>query len=104
MSYGVSPGPGVILFFVGIALMFQPGFRRPFLIALMLISISTQSLNSDNWEQYWEYQRQMWWQLTWRAPDIQDDTLVMTYSASGYNPEQDYEIWGPINLIYNPQP
>jgi hypothetical protein len=45
----------------------------------------------------------MWWQLTWRAPDIQDDTLVMTYSANGYNPQQDYEIWGPLNLIYRPQ-
>jgi hypothetical protein len=46
----------------------------------------------------------MWWQLTWRAPDIQEDTLVMTYSTNGYNPEQDYEIWGPLNLIYNPEP
>jgi hypothetical protein len=46
----------------------------------------------------------MWWQLTWRAPDIQDDTLVMTYSTGGYNPEQDYEIWGPLNLIYRPAP
>jgi hypothetical protein len=44
----------------------------------------------------------MWWQLTWRAPDIKDDTMVMTYSAQGYNPQQDYEVWGPINLIYRP--
>jgi len=29
---------------------------------------------------------------------------VMTYSSSGYNPQQDYEVWGPINLIYNPEP
>ncbi|HEX9331606.1 MAG TPA: hypothetical protein VF896_06945, partial [Anaerolineales bacterium] len=78
--------------------------RRLFLIALVVISVSTQILNADNWGQYWEYQRQMWWQLTWRAPDIKEDTLVMTYSAAGYNPEQDYEIWGPLNLIYNPGP
>jgi hypothetical protein len=45
----------------------------------------------------------MWWQLTWRAPDIRDDTMVMTYSTEGFNPQQDYEIWGPINLIYRPQ-
>jgi hypothetical protein len=28
----------------------------------------------------------------------------MTYSSTAYNPQQDYEIWGPVNLIYNPEP
>jgi tetratricopeptide (TPR) repeat protein len=84
--------------------MFQPNFRSLIPIALVAISVSTQVLNADYWKPFWEHQRQMWWQLTWRAPDIQDDTLVMTYSSGGYNPQQDYEIWGPLNLIYNPEP
>jgi len=46
----------------------------------------------------------MWWQMTWRAPDIKADTLVMASISGGYNPQQDYEIWGPLNLIYNPNP
>jgi hypothetical protein len=74
------------------------------LLVLIGISVATQILNADNWGRYWDYQRSMWWQLTWRAPDIQDDTLVMSYSTDGFNPEQDYEIWGPLNLIYNPGP
>jgi hypothetical protein len=102
-SYGLHPIPGVMLFVVGMIFMLQPGFRRRILIALVVISVATQVLNADYWKQYWEYQRTMWWQLAWRAPDIQDDTLVMTYS-SGYNPQQDYEVWGPVNLIYNPSP
>jgi hypothetical protein len=102
-SYGLHPIPGVILFVVGIVLMFQPKFRRRILIALVLISVATQVLNADYWKRYWDFQRTMWWQMSWRAPDILDDTLVMVYS-SGYNPEQDYEIWGPLNLIYNPNP
>lgn len=101
-SYGLHPIPGVVLFVSGIVLMLQPAFRKWMVIALLAISVTTQLLNANNWAQYWEFQRQMWWQLTWRAPDIQDDTLLMTYSASGYNPEQDYEIWGPVNLIYRP--
>ncbi len=28
----------------------------------------------------------------------------MAYISGGYNPQQDYEIWGPLNLIYNPSP
>jgi hypothetical protein len=103
-SYGLHPIPGVILFIVGIVLMFQPKFRRLILIALIGISVSTQILSADYWEEYWKIQREMWWQLTWRAPDIKADTLVMAYVSGGYNPQQDYEIWGPINLIYNPSP
>ena len=103
-SYGLHPIPGVVLFVGGILLMLQPGFRRLALVALIGISVTAQILNADTWARYWEFQRQMWWQMTWRAPDIQDDTLVMTYSAEEFNPEQDYEIWGPLNLIYNPEP
>jgi len=103
-SYGLHPIAGVALFMAGIVLMFQPNFRSLIPIALVVISVSTQVLNADSWKPFWEYQRQMWWQTTWRAPDIKDDTLVMTYSSGGFNPQQDYEVWGPINLIYNPEP
>ena len=103
-SYGLHPIAGVILFVAGMLLMIQPRFRRLTLIALIGISVSTQVLNADHWGQYWDYQREMWWQLTWRAPDIKDDTLVMAYISGGFNPQQDYEVWGPLNLIYNPAP
>jgi hypothetical protein len=103
-SYGLHPIPGVILFVTGIVLMHLPRFRTWILAALIGVSVTTQVLNASDWGNYWEYQRQMWWQLTWRAPDIKDDTMVMTYSTDGYNPQQDYEVWGPINLIYRPDP
>ena len=103
-SYGLHPIPGVVLFITGLALMLQPNFRKLTLIGLIGIAVATQILNADNWAQYWDFQRQMWWQFTWRAPDIQNDTLVMSYSSLGFNPEQDYEIWGPLNLIYRPSP
>ena len=57
-----------------------------------------------NWERFWDYQRETWWQLTWRAPDIKNNTLVMTYLSVGFAFQQDYEIWGPVNLIYRPGP
>jgi hypothetical protein len=103
-SYGLHPIPGVVLFVAGMTLMLQPQFRRLILIALVGISVSTQILNADYWEQYWKIQRETAWQMTWRAPDIRADTLVMAYISGGFNPQQDYEIWGPLNLIYNPGP
>ena len=101
-SYGLHPIPGVILFIFGLVLMLQPKFRRLAWIALVGISVSTQVLNADYWKDYWDVQRELGWQLTWRAPDIQDDTLVMASLSGGFNPQQDYEVWGPLNLIYNP--
>jgi hypothetical protein len=101
-SYGLHPIGGVVLLVTGVVLMLQPRFRKWLLLALVGISVATQILNADYWEQYWDIQREMAWQLTWRAPDIQDDTLVMASISGGFNPQQDYEVWGPINLIYNP--
>ena len=103
-SYGLHPIPGVVLFVAGVVLMLQPPFRKWLLFVLIGISVTTQLLNAYDWQNYWTYQREMWWQLTWRAPDIQDGTVIMTYSSGGYNPQQDYEVWGPVNLIYRPYP
>lgn len=103
-SYGLHPLGGVVLFVTGIVLMLQPNFRRLALITLIGLSVSTQALNADYWGRLWDYQRETWWQLTWRAPDIKDDTLVMAYFPDGYQLQQDYEAWGPVNLIYRPDP
>ena len=103
-SYGLHPISGVVLFMTGIILMLQTKFRRLILIALIGISVTTQILNADYWIQFWDYQRETWWQLTWRAPDIKDGALVIAYLPDGYRLQQDYEIWGPVNLIYNPEP
>ena len=103
-AYGLHPIPGVILFITGMMLILPPKFRRFVIVSLVGISVSTQILNADNWGQYWQFQRSLWWQLAWRAPDIEDNTLVMTYSDVGYNPAQDYMVWAPVNLIYNPIP
>jgi hypothetical protein len=103
-SYGLHPTAGVIILIAGLILMIQPNFRKLGLLALIGISVSAQVLNSTNWERYWDYQRETWWQLTWRAPDVRSNTLVMTYFNIDFGLQQDYEIWGPVNLIYRPEP
>jgi hypothetical protein len=50
--------------------------------------------------QGWEKFKDTWWQVFWRAPNLREDTLIMFSGA--YGPQQDYEIWGPANLIYYP--
>jgi hypothetical protein len=103
-SYGLHPVGGVVLLIMGIILMIQVKYRRLILAALIGISVMTQVLNADYWKQFWDYQRETWWQLTWRAPDIKDGAMVIAYLPEGYRLQQDYETWGPVNLIYNPGP
>ncbi len=103
-SYGLHPTAGVIILIAGLILMLQPRFRKLGFLTLIIISISTQLLNAMNWARYWDDQRETWWQLTWRAPDIKNNTLVMAYLTADFAFQQDYEIWGPLNLIYRPGP
>ena len=99
-SYGLHPTAGVILFVAGLLLMLQPNFRQVGFLVLIGISVSTQLLNGMDWARYWDYERETWWQLTWRAPDIKNNTLMMVYLSHDFAFQQDYEIWGPVNLIY----
>lgn len=101
-GYGLHPSPGVIILVVGLVLMLKPRYRNIILVALIALSVATQVLNVQNWAARWEVQRDFWWQLTWRAPDIKDETLLMAYAPVGSRFQQDYEVWGPVNLIYNP--
>jgi hypothetical protein len=99
-SYGLHPIGGVVLIVAALLLMLRPKFRQLALLTLIAISVSTQILNADYWGRLWNYQRNTWWQLTWRAPNLKDDTMLMAYFPEGYQFQQDYEIWGPVNLIY----
>ena len=103
-SYGLHPIGGVVLFVAGLLLMLRPKFRKLALVTLIMLSVSTQILNADTWGRLWDQERETWWQLSWRAPNIKDDTLLMAYFPDGYQLQQDYEAWGPVNLIYRPGP
>jgi hypothetical protein len=72
-----------------------------FLAAVVGLSIGVQHLNAQYYSRLWQYERALWWQFTWRAPDIQEDTVVIPVLPNGYSLHESYEVWGPLNLIYN---
>ncbi|OQY85472.1 MAG: hypothetical protein B6D40_03320, partial [Anaerolineae bacterium UTCFX3] len=46
--------------------------------------------------------KNFWQQVSWRVPQIKDGTtLAVQFPASI---SEDYIVWGPANLIYNPEP
>jgi hypothetical protein len=65
------------------------------------MSLLTHYHNSVHWRDFWEGQRQTWWQLSWRAPQLESGTvLLIDFPVDG--PLEDYETWGPANLTYSP--
>ncbi len=80
----------------------SPKFRYLFLCVMVGTSVLTHYLNGIQWARSSQAMQNFWWQVAWRIPQIKAGTaLVANYSHSAI--EEDYFIWGPANLIYQPQ-
>jgi hypothetical protein len=70
---------------------------------LVAIAILTHHGNSMRVVNETQATRDFWWQVAWRAPQIQQGTTMIASYPDGPASE-DYFIWGPANLIYYPEP
>ncbi len=77
----------------------KPSVRSGILIGLTILSILTHYLNAVVWRDAWANQKLFWWQMSWRAPQLEPGTVLLVQVANN-NFFEDYEIWGPANLIY----
>lgn len=94
---------GVALFMTGFAFGFvRPPARWVFLIALLVSGVMTQFHSAVYYRDFWTQTRNIWWQLSWRAPDLQPGTTLIASPPPGYRFLEEYEVWGPLNIIYNP--
>lgn len=102
--YTLAAMPGAVMLLVaGLSALLKRPFRAPALALLLVISILTHSQNTAYFRNFWEHQRQLWWQLSWRAPDLKDGTALVVQLPGSYRLAEGYEAWGPANLIYRPQ-
>ena len=74
---------------------------RYVVIALLLgLSAGRHFLWSVDYAQDWRVQKRLFWQMTWRAPDIQPDTMILMNEKLFLN--ADNSISAPLNWIYAP--
>jgi hypothetical protein len=93
---------GVAMLTVGLVwTVFQARLRPAVLAFLLGLSVLAHQANAFHWARFWDEQRQLWWQLSWRAPGLQPGTVLLVNLPSQRYFE-DYEVWGPANLIYAP--
>jgi len=95
---------GAMMIIGGFLQALQHESKRVMVISVLAgLAVMAQYSNSVNYANRWEAMRNFWWQVSWRAPQIAPETvLVAQYSSGSVN--EDYFVWGPANLVYYPEP
>jgi hypothetical protein len=76
----------------------------PNLIFALLVSMAVGSHfeNGMRFKRDWENIKNMQWQLSWRVPDLQENTTLIT-SEPGLNYYSDNSLTSPLNMLYSDQ-
>ncbi len=94
--------PTAMLLVGGIWVIVRSKFRVAVISALVILAVFTHLFNSANYAANWDLQRQVWWQLYWRAPQIEPGTALIVQMPPAYRYPEGFEVWAPANRIYYP--
>jgi hypothetical protein len=76
--------------------------RGTVLVTLIMLAVMTQYHSAAAYSRFWDYERGVIWQLSWRAPGLQPGTTLIVSLPEGSRLAEEYEIWGPVNMAYYP--
>jgi hypothetical protein len=108
MTLGFPANRFTISFMLGVSLLIAgllellPG-RVRLAVAAILIALAAgrQALWADSFRRDWASQKALFWQMNWRAPGIQPDTLVFMNDGP-LNYYADNSLGAALNWIYDP--
>ncbi|MCC6567740.1 MAG: hypothetical protein IT315_00730 [Anaerolineales bacterium] len=94
---------GASLVFAGIInLIPWERIRIALIVSLVGLAVGYQFLLANNYKQDWETQKELFWQLTWRAPSLQPDTaIILNEGALDYY--ADNSLSPVLNWVYAPE-
>lgn len=116
--YTVTSIIGVSFIIIGfLFLKISSPLRKLIIISVVVLSVTTHLMNGYLYVENWDKQKDIWWQLYWRAPKIEDNSLLIfdfppltqkSLFSEIINKVQwyriywtDYQIYGPANLFFN---
>jgi hypothetical protein len=92
----------VCLIIVGLIYLINlPQLRYGLLALLIGLSAGRQFLWSTDYLRDWQAQKNLFWQLTWRAPGLKPNTLILMNEELSFY--ADNSISAPLNWIYAPE-
>ncbi len=94
---------GGSLFFVGLLslLPLKQTWRALLLGVIVSLSAGLQMVHGSTFKADWELQKNLYWQLYWRAPALQTGTLVIAEELPSIF-ESDNSLTAPLNWMYAP--
>lgn len=93
--------PLVVLVIIGLTGPLRQQAANLALAVLLTGSFSYQFREANRYTLYWQYQRQYYWQLKWRAPGLKPKTFVLSPNTP-FIRNSSYQIAYGINLAYAP--
>ncbi len=92
---------GVSLLLAGLLELLPSRVRLAVAGILIGLAAGRQALWADSFRRDWATQKTMFWQMTWRAPGLQPDTLVLM-NEGPLNYYADNSLGAALNWIYDP--
>ncbi|MEW6286727.1 MAG: hypothetical protein AB1509_10910 [Chloroflexota bacterium] len=92
---------GACFLLLGLLDLLPPRVRYFAAVILVSLSAGRQFLWSVEYLRDWESQKNLFWQMTWRAPGIEPGTIVLMNEELKFN--ADNSLIAPLNWIYAPQ-
>ena len=92
---------GVSLIIAGLVGLLPSRRPRTLILALLVgLAVGRQFLWSADYLRDWQAQKDLFWQMTWRVPGLQPDTLVLMNEELSFY--ADNSLSAPLNWIYAP--
>lgn len=100
----VSMMIGGSLFLLGIIeLLFKTNRIKNYVFALVIaLGIGQQFFNANIFRRDWENQGDIYWQMAWRIPGLEPNTVILT-DQMPIDYETDLSFTAPINWMYAPE-
>jgi hypothetical protein len=92
---------GACFLLLGLIDLLPPRVKYFAAVLLIALSAGRQFLWSVDYLRDWNSQKNLFWQMTWRAPNIQPGTIVLMNEELEFN--ADNSISAPLNWIYAPE-
>lgn len=67
------------------------------------IAVASQFITSREFVNYWERQKDFFWQLSWRVPQLKAGTTLITVDLPFVKYYSGTSLIGPLNIIYFPE-
>jgi hypothetical protein len=95
---------GIAILLVGLAAwLTQKSLQRAILLSVLLaLGLAFQVQNTARYKLNWDAQKDYYWQLIWRAPDLKPGTAVLGNKVP-FGLSAEYSVGFALNTIYSPQ-